>query len=897
MDNDYDYHDVDSDVLAQLAEKDAIIRRLERRVENCQSIINRNREMVATRENLIAALSAQSKTKSRHLELLMGSINDTVIVLDIDSRVLYCTHSYLRAVHQKAEDIIGFLFREICERDSDTDYEELQVVYKRVLETHESATYTTVWNEPGAPETHAHYQVTVAPLFDDDDNICGVIVFSHDITDLVEARMQAEQASLSKSAFLAHMSHEIRTPMNAIIGMAELALREPLPGSSAEMVGSIKQAGHNLLAIINDILDFSKIESGKMELTAANYLLSSLIHDVVSIIRVRLTDKPVNFYVRVDANLPCKLFGDEARLRQILVNLLGNAAKYTREGYVMLTVSGKVFGDNRIRLKLEVEDTGIGIKEEDQRKLFDEFARFDRNRNSNIIGTGLGLAITKSLVVLMNGSIGVKSTYGNGSLFTAEVEQIVTDTAAFATVENAGKLRILLADCKERTIAEFMYTAENLGLRVDVVRDAEQLGAVFGVGKRYDYCFVALDFYRRYPNLPISGDVRLIIVADSSTTGVKGAATLIAPVYSLSLASVISGISENKTAVIHHRERFVAPKARVLLVDDLQINLKVTQGLITPYEVQTDTAMSGYEAIELVEQKEYDMIFMDHMMPIMDGLEATERIRALPNGKNVPIVVLTANAVSGMKEMFLSHGMDDFLSKPLDTAKLDEILEKWIPKEKKIICMETVDAPPEANAPDFDIPGLNVKLALEHIGGNLNMFRQLLQTFCVQTPQLLVTLSSQRGDMKNYAVTVHGIKGSAYAICAIEVAKLAEELEMDAKSGNAANVRKRHDQFFSKVHRLLSRIEDYLEQTRRTEALSDAIEPDVFRLRTLKELCDAFDTTAMGQVIAELEEYNYKLGGQLVTTLRELYENLEYDEISKILDRALKYGVDTALAN
>ncbi|MDR2594483.1 MAG: response regulator [Fibromonadaceae bacterium] len=382
-----------------------------------------------------------------------------------------------------------------------------------------------------------------------------------------KAQIKADEANETKSKFLANMSHEIRTPMNAIIGMAELALREYMTSIAKEYILTVKQAGTNLLSIINDILDFSKIESGKLEIIPINYKFSFLINDVVNIIRMMITDSRLRFEINIDSKIPNMLFGDEIRIRQVLLNILGNAVKYTKKGFISFSVNGEIIGDT-ILLTMTVADSGIGIRKEDLEKLFDDFVRFDFAVNKDVEGTGLGLAITKNLVKMMNGNISVQSEYGKGSTFTVKLPQKI----------------------------------------------------------RYCESFDA-------------------IKSDSVTI------------------------------------KFNAPKARILVVDDIDTNLKVAKGLMLPYKMQVDLCLSGIEAIERVKANDYDLVFMDHMMPEMNGIEATKRIRKMY--ANLPIIALTVNAVSGAKEMFLSNGFSDFLSKPIDIIKLNSILEKWLPEDKR----------------------------------------------------------------------------------------------------------------------------------------------------------------------------------------------------------------------
>ncbi len=384
----------------------------------------------------------------------------------------------------------------------------------------------------------------------------------------------------AKSSFLANMSHEIRTPINGILGMNAMILRDSTDSQILEYANNIKDAGRGLLSIVNDILDISKIEDGKMEIVPTDYKLSDVIKEAFNMVNFRATDKGLALRVYNDVNIPNKLNGDEFRIRQILTNLLTNAIKYTNEGSVVLNMTFDRVSDKEIKLRISVKDTGQGISEENQKKLFEAFTRFDLKQNQTVEGTGLGLRITKQLVELMKGSITVQSAVGVGSEFTVTIPQQVTENVPIGSFDEYSK-------------------------------------------------------------------------ADSAKHVTK-------------LAS------------------FRAPNACVLCVDDVLVNLKVFTGLLKKSGMTIDAVNSGKAAIQKAVERKYDIIFMDHMMPEMDGIEAMKHIKTYPDSKNADTVqiVLTANAIAGMREKYLEEGFTDCLFKPVDPVKLCEALDKYIPHEK-----------------------------------------------------------------------------------------------------------------------------------------------------------------------------------------------------------------------
>ena len=406
--------------------------------------------------------------------------------------------------------------------------------------------------------------------------------------ELAEANIRLESASEAKSSFLANMSHEIRTPINAVLGMDEMILRECKDDQILEYASDIDSAGHQLLSLVNDILDFSKIESGKMELHPVEYELFSVMNDCYNMIFMRAKRKELEFRIKNDPNIPAFLYGDEVRIRQIIMNLLTNAVKYTKDGSVTLELSFSNIDEENINLIISVKDTGIGISEENQKYLFDSFKRLDEKSNRNIEGTGLGLSITKRFTEMMGGQIGVNSVLYEGSEFTVTIPQKVAD---------------------KNTIGNF--------------------------------------------------DERL------NKRNAKGDAA-----------------KEEKS--VEKREKFTAPKARILVVDDVKMNLNVVRLLLKNTEIQVDLASSGDECLKHTLVKRYDLILMDHMMPIMDGIEALHKLRGQVDGLNVstPVVALTANALVGAQEMYLNEGFVAYLSKPVKSSDLEDCLLKYLPENK-----------------------------------------------------------------------------------------------------------------------------------------------------------------------------------------------------------------------
>ena len=458
---------------------------------------------------------------------------------------------------------------------------------------------------------------------------------------LLEANKKAEFASRAKSDFLAKMSHEIRTPMNAITGMAELLLRGELSCEARGYARDIKQAGNNLVSIINDILDLSKIEAGKLEIVPVKYMLSSLINDTVNIIRMRLREKPIRFFTNIDGNIPNSLIGDEVRIRQILLNLLSNAVKYTEKGHIGLTITIDKRDDKQIVLRMDVADTGKGIKPEHQANLFDEFVRVDMKKNQGIEGTGLGLPITKRLCAAMDGKLSMKSEYGTGSVFTVIIPQGIESKEPFAVVEEPERKKVLVYEGRVVYAKSICWTLENLAVPHAVVTNQEDFVATLYRAEWF-YVFSGYGLYEKIKPLMNQDDSifrggkkpHLALMVEWGTEAyIPNVRFVSIPIQSLSIANTLNGKADRRdyfdssasSSVIRH----TFSNARLLVVDDITTNLKVAEGLLSPYNAKVDTCLSGAEAIELVKRNKYDLIFMDHMMPEMDGIEATAAIRKL----------------------------------------------------------------------------------------------------------------------------------------------------------------------------------------------------------------------------------------------------------------------------
>jgi signal transduction histidine kinase/CheY-like chemotaxis protein/HPt (histidine-containing phosphotransfer) domain-containing protein len=622
-------------------------------------------------------------------------------------------------------------------------------------------------------------------------------------------KIQSDEENRAKSSFLAQVSHEIRTPLNSILGMSEIILRKDISADLNEDVSIIKQAGNILLSIINTILDFSKIETNKIQIESKPYHLASMLNDVINIVRLRLMDKQVDFFVNLDSDIPAELIGDEVKIRQILINLLNNAIKYTKLGHIRLNILKQNIpqpqsGDNQIKIVFGVEDTGIGIKQEDLTRLFNEFTRLDLEHNQDIEGTGLGLAIAGSFCRAMGGGITVTSTYGRGSVFTATVLQGYKNPAKIARLENPAT-RVLLYEDRPAYLQSLLSAFSSLGPQPQCAPDLETFKRDIQESK-FDYAFIPSRYAADCISCwRVSGSaVKLVVMLNSNDmSGSQLTGGIHLPVHSGILANILNGVTETKARMFHpDRIHFTAPDARILVVDDLPTNLRIVEELLKPYGMKIDTSLSGSQALDLVRRNHYDLVFMDHMMPEMDGLVATDLIRKQgPEGgsdyfRNLPIVMLTANAVAGQREMFLSNGVNDFLSKPIDVGKLNTILETWLPVEKRQERTGPEKAEkeePEKAAALFKggalpaLPGIDTQTGLRNAGGSVSSYISILSFFHGDIVDRIprIKKAAVESDFASYTTMVHAIKGAARSIGALEAGDLAAELEIAGRNRNS----------------------------------------------------------------------------------------------------------------
>jgi signal transduction histidine kinase/CheY-like chemotaxis protein/HPt (histidine-containing phosphotransfer) domain-containing protein len=710
---------------------------------------------------------------------------------------------------------------------------------------------------------------------------------------LLEQNKEIMKAANMKSDFLANMSHEIRTPMNAVIGMAEMALREELSPTAREYVNQIISSGKTLLTIINDILDFSKIDSGKMEINEDEYEPLSIVNDVANIIMTRIGDKDLELVLDVDPELPYMLYGDLTRIKQVIVNLTNNAVKFTKKGKVMLKISFEKVSETMIDLQVSVEDTGMGIKKQDLDKLFQSFSQVDSKRNRNIEGTGLGLAISKHLLELMGGEIAVESEYEKGSTFSFHLPQrIINPRAGILLKEESAKVMALIHN--DYVAQQLKMDVERLNCRYIAMESEDVLDTpeMEGVTQIFVEKDLFTDKIREF--IKNHSDVLGIVLVgfkDSDSYDIPNLIAVKKPLYSLNVSQILNHEDLHSSLIQEGEEDFdfIAPDAEILIVDDNKVNLTVAEGLLEPLKMKIDTAMSGKEAIDMISKKHYDLIFMDHMMPEIDGVETTRLIRRFhPEYHDVPIIALTANAIEGRKEMFLNEGMNDFVAKPIELRRITSRLKYWLPKEK--ILKEQTD-PAAKKEPqkkvEIHIEGLDTEYALGLLGSE-KLFWDVLKDYykVIEKKATLIKKMEMDSDWPGYTVEVHALKSASRQIGAIELSELAAALESAGNGRNIDMIHEHTDEMLNMYCNYIAILEPYITEDDEEEGTQGPIDlADLLKLFSeMRNAMDELEMDEMEKVVHELKRYEYDdVQAEFLSSLEEANENLDVDACESII--------------
>ena len=706
----------------------------------------------------------------------------------------------------------------------------------------------------------------------DYDKYLGTIYILHDTTESIlkmrameQAKIELEKAAKMKADFLANMSHEIRTPMNAVIGMAEIALRDEKDPGIKDYLMQIQNSGKNLLNIINDILDFSKIEAGKMEIIPERYEPVIEITEMANVLATRIGDKDVELFIVVDNKLPHALEGDVMRIRQILINLANNAIKFTQKGFVSIVISIEKLSENTVNVIIHVIDTGQGIKNEDLDKLFVSFQQVDSKRNRSVEGTGLGLAISQRLCEAMHGKIGVTSEYGKGSDFYFSLPQKIIDPSLDIVVEEAEKKHATVVDDYPEMLDKFIDEINKLGVdvkavdRLSLFEKSDGIDFVFFKEKSFDAEFES--FLKDNPEV-----IGVIIVDFDSAfkTSIPNLRIMRKPETSINMVKILNGkdfAHEDKNAAF--KIDFTAPDAKILIVDDNAINITIAEGLIKPVKAQCYGADSGKKAIAMIMENDFDLIFMDHMMPEMDGVETTRYIRDnIAKCADTPIIALSANVLEGVREMFLSEGMNDFVAKPIDIKNLVAKLKQWLPKEK-IVDIDPQEIDDSEDTKDNDtiiFKELDNAKAIEALG-SAELFKTIVKEYYRSGADKLSEIKAayDNEDWPDYSIKVHALKSSSRQIGAFELGDMAWELEKAGKDVELDTIHAQTDVTLNKYKELLDKLSVYFEDETIDASELSMIEEDELKaiLEKLNQACDDLDMDAMEECRDELKKYSY----------------------------------------
>ena len=772
--------------------------------------------------------------------------------------------------------------------------------------------------DPQSPEEALQLMMQVCNVFLVEYVLCFWVKKRNESNEqLMKVINTLKDAEQSKDDFLANVSHEIRTPINTIYGMSEIILHEDDPEKIKEQVFDIRVAGRSLMAVVGDILDFSELQSGKVDLEEENYNITSTINDVINMTMAQKSDKKIELIVDCDAGIPCVMQGDEKKIRRVIMNLVDNAIKFTNEGYISISI-GCRREEYGVNLSITVKDTGIGMSEEQQEKLFTSFNQADSKRNRQEGGVGLGLAISQALVHRMDGAITVKSRLGKGSEFRFVIPQKVLDeqpiihiaqkdflnVAIYANLEQFDMLTI-----RDEYINNIDHMIGQMNIKCHMCRNLPELKRRME-NEYFTHIFISHSAYdedQEYFNR-IARQTKVVTIIDRNDEKRLTNPDILyiyKPFYILPVVAILNGSDEVESMdYLAHRYKFVAPDAHVLVVDDNVMNLQVIEGLLLNYQIKVTTATSGREALEKIESMDYDFVFMDHMMPEMDGIETLKHIRKKVGVyyRDVPVIALTANAIAGTREMFLAEGFTDFTEKPIEISVLERVLVRNISKEKLIPIGENSGASEQqttavqesaesqesseemdrsltqeeqisnfarefkaAEEGELVIGDFDVETGVLYCGG-MEGYIKVLQRYLTTGPenrQMIDTLYREQ-NWKDYTIAVHGVKSSMRSVGANRLSNIAKELEAAGKKSDIDYIRQHHEDLLSEYERFLETLREHPVIHPQREEKEDAkdlpeLSGEVFdeQQMAFEDAMYALDGDTMLGIVAELEKYQY----------------------------------------
>lgn len=737
-------------------------------------------------------------------------------------------------------------------------------------------------------------------LKDDKTNIifCTQDIHSEKMEEEHLARLAEKERKIhqEKMTFFANMSHEIRTPMNAILNLSELLLRKDLPLDVEQDISTIYEIGNGLLGIINSLLSFSKLDTGNIQLTAGKYSPATICSDICSMISARLSKKSLHFFTDLDPSIPRQLIGDEMRIREILTNLLANAVKFTVSGKIELKLRARDLSRTKTELSFLISDTGSGIKEEDQKYLFRQFSRVDPKKNQTIMGTGLGLSISKKLTDLMGGNISVESDYGKGSTFIVTIPQeicLADPMIPLSDKMEQAEVYVCLPKSDEELTRYVIRELRKLHIHPSLISSVSSIS--LGKSNKNSYLIMQQSDFpscqETIDSLFLQDHV-LLLMKNSDTTESKYYNYQQMYPYNLMMqaANILNGHpvkTASKKANVYEDTTF--PSAHILIVDDNDVNSSVAKRLMEPYEMDIDLASNGFDALKMASEKVYDLIFLDHMMPGMDGIETVQKLRNMDGiRKDLPVIALTANVFSDAKTYFTENGFSDFLAKPINIKELHNTLVQYL-QEKAVLKItekkqDKTFIPEKIKACFAPLKHFDVDASLEYFDHSADFYLEMLKTFRQGLLDRRSELDSiyENRDIKLFTIHVHAIKSASKSVGALEFSELAKTMEAFGHQNNWKSISRKYQELLDYTDLILEELDQCIKAAPAADTMKKSL--SCYPEDIIKSLCIAvneMDYQEVSEAITKLDQYTYPEELQkLLDRLKTAYDNFEYGDLN-----------------